>query len=104
MSKYHNQKTMLDGIQFDSKHEAQRYRQLLLLQRAGIIDQLRLQVPFTLIGKSARGRAVKYIADFVYFEKEQKRTVIEDAKGMKTPVYQLKKRMMAELGHEIVEV
>lgn len=104
MNKYHNTKTVIDGITFDSKRESARYTQLLLLQRAGIIQNLKLQVPYTLIDKSANGRAIRYIADFVYFDNEKKKNVIEDAKGMKTPVYNLKKRMMAELGHEIVEV
>lgn len=104
MNKYGNKKTVVDGITFDSKHEAERYSQLLLLQRAGVIEQLRLQVPYTLINKNDRGRAVKYIADFVYFDKHHNRTVIEDAKGMRTDVYRLKKRMMSELGYEIVEV
>lgn len=104
MNKYRNKKTILDGIKFDSKHEAERYTHLLLMQRAGLITGLQLQVPFVLIPKSAKGRAVKYIADFVYFDCESKRNVIEDAKGMRTDVYKIKKRMMAEQGHEIVEV
>lgn len=104
MNKYHNQKTVIDGITFDSKREAQRYAQLLLMQRAGVIEGLRLQVPYILIDKSDKGRAVKYIADFVYFDCQKRHEVIEDVKGMRTDVYKLKKRLMAELGHEIVEV
>lgn len=104
MNKYHNKKTVVDGINFDSKHEAQRYCELRIMQKSGIITDLELQVPFILLEKSSKGRAVKYIADFVYFDKEKQQEVIEDAKGMKTDVYKLKKRIMAELGYEIVEV
>lgn len=104
MSKYNNKKTIIDGITFDSKAEAQRYTQLLLMQRAGLITGLQLQVPFTLIPKSSKGRAVVYKADFVYFDTEKKKQVIEDVKGVRTQVYVLKKRLMQEQGLEIVEV
>lgn len=49
MSKYHAQKTVVNGIAFDSKKEASRYIQLSMMQKAGMIDDLRLQVPFILI-------------------------------------------------------
>lgn len=104
MNKYRNIKTVVDGITFDSRKEADRYKQLLLLQRAGVIDHLQLQVPYTLVPKSKNGREVKYIADFVYWDLKNKREVIEDVKGVKTDVYKLKKRLMAELGHAITEV
>lgn len=93
-SKYRAVKTEIDGIMFDSKHEAARYQELRLLEQAGEISNLRLQVPFELIAKSKYGRSIKYVADFVYSRNGL--TVVEDAKGMKTPVYRLKKRMMAE--------
>lgn len=104
MNKYHNQPVMIDGIRFASRREGERYRQLLLMQKAGVIEGLRLQVPYTLIAKSSHGRAIRYIADFVYFDRERKRPVIEDVKGVRTDVYKLKKRLMAELGYEIAEV
>ncbi len=102
-SKHHAVRTEIDGIVFDSKHEAKRYQELRLLERAGEIINLRLQAPYILIDKSKYGRAIKYIADFVY--EHNGITVVEDAKGVKTPVYCLKKRMMAErYGIEIQEV
>lgn len=97
-SKYGNKKTEIDGIVFDSKHEGQRYAELKLLERAGEIRDLMLQVPFELIpaqkiaGKTVE-RAVKYVADFVYYDKDGN-LVVEDAKGMKTDAYKLKKKMM----------
>lgn len=100
--KYGNVKTEIEGERFDSRREAARWKELRMLERAGRITCLRRQVPFELIPKSEHGRAVKYIADFVYMENG--RQVIEDAKGYRTAVYKLKRRMMAEQGREIVEV
>ena len=93
-SKYNAVKTIFDDIKFDSKKEANRYIQLKQMERAGLISNLALQVPFVLIDKSSYGRAIKYIADFVYIENGSE--IVEDVKGVKTPVYRLKKRMMAE--------
>lgn len=94
MNKYNAKKTVVDGITFDSKKEAKRYGELLLLQRAGVISNLQLQVPYILINKSKYGRAIKYVADFVYYENKQ--IVVEDVKGIRTPVYRLKKRLFEE--------
>jgi len=102
MSKYHARKTTVDGITFASAKEANRYSQLKLLQRAGVISSLQIQVPYTLIEKSQYGRKITYVADFVYRENGKK--VVEDTKGFKTPVYALKRRLMAEIyGIEIKE-
>lgn len=97
MSKYKSRKTVVDGIEFDSKKEAKRYSELKLLERAGQIQELELQKPFVLIpaqkvnGKVAE-RACKYIADFVY--KENGKTVVEDTKGVKTKDYIIKRKLM----------
>ena len=98
-SKYKAVKTVVDEITFDSKKEARRYQELKLLERAGMIEELQLQVPFVLFSKSKYGRVVKYIADFTYYELlegNERKYVVEDVKGIKTPVYKLKKRIMAE--------
>lgn len=101
--KYNARKTTVDGITFDSKREANRYAELKLLERAGEISDLKLQVPFELIPKQPGERAVKYIADFVYTEDGQ--TVVEDTKGVKTPVYILKRKLLLWVhGIRIVEV
>ena len=103
MSKYHAQRTEVDGIKFASKKEANRYIQLKAFERVGLIKNLRLQVPFVIIPKSKHGRAIKYIPDFVYNEDGQ--MVVEDVKGFKTDVYKLKKRLMAEVyGVEVKEI
>lgn len=94
--KYNNIKTVVDGIKFDSKKEAKRYGELKLLEQAGEISVLRLQVKFNL-------SVCSYVADFVYYDKN-KIMVVEDCKGMKTPVYNLKKKMVKhELGIDILE-
>lgn len=96
-SKYHNQKVSVDGIIFDSKKEANRYKELKLLELTGKIKRLQRQVSFELIpafsldGK--RYRPLNYIADFVY--EEGNKQVVEDVKGIRTDVYKLKKKFMA---------
>lgn len=112
MSKYGNKKTVIDGMTFDSIHEAARWKELRLLERAGEIKCLSRQVKFALIpasktreGKTVQG--VSYIADFVYLDKEGWQ-VVEDAKGSKktlTREYIIKKKLLLWLyGIEIQEV
>lgn len=105
MRKYKNTPTVLDGIRFDSKKEAERYAELKLLERGGIIKDLKTQVRFELIPKNKNGRAVYYVCDFAYTENGV--LVVEDVKSQptKTPVYRLKKRLMKEVyGIDIKEV
>lgn len=95
VAKYRNTKTVVDGITFDSKAEAMRYNELKLLERAGVISDLKLQIPFVLFPKQAGEREAKYIADFVYTENGSQ--VVEDCKGFKTPEYILKRKAMLYL-------
>lgn len=66
------------------------------MQLKGEITHLRLQVPYELLPKyrvnGKTERAVKYIADFVYNKDGE--MIVEDAKGFRTDVYKLKKKMM----------
>ena len=100
MSKYGNKKTVVDGIEFDSKKEAHRWIELKYMERAGLIRELQRQVPFVLIPtqKNADGkvveREVRYIADFVYRNKKDNRIVVEDSKGYRTDVFKIKKKLM----------
>ena len=100
-SKYGNQKvTAPDGQKFDSQHEHQRYVILKLMERAGKIKDLRRQVKYVLIPaqRDARGKLLEYecsyVADFVYYDFALQQEVVEDAKGMKTDVYKIKKKLM----------
>ncbi len=97
MNKYHNQKTTVCGKTFDSRHEAERYIILHSMEQNGIISDLRCQVPYELVrSQRVDGKMIRasfYIADFVY--KRDGKEIVEDAKGVKTAVYQLKKKLMA---------
>ena len=95
-SKYKNVKT--NG--FDSKKEAARYQDLVLLEKAGQIASLKTQVKFALVVYSYP--ICNYISDFVYWEKGDE--VVEDCKGIRTPVYRIKKKLMKAIyGIEIKE-
>lgn len=98
--KYHNKKTVIDGIKFDSKLEAERYTQLKMMERAGLIRNLELQPEYELIpsfrknGKTWRKTAYK--ADFRYILVENDITIIEDVKGSTaviTDVFRLKQKL-----------
>lgn len=99
MNKYRNKKTEVDGILFDSKREAERWCELKLMERAGLITDLFRQFPIKLIPaqKDENGkvieRAVGYVADFVYTNKETGKTIYEDVKGVRTKEYLLKRKM-----------
>ena len=98
--KYNNKKIIVDGIKFDSKKEALRFKELKMLEKAGIISNLQRQVKYTLIpaqyertgevyakgnnkGKLKKGRLIErecaYYADFVYIQSGN--TIVEDVKG-----------------------
>ena len=103
MNKYGAKKTVIDGITFDSKHEAERWCELGIMAKAGAIEGLQRQVRFEILPKTDKYRARYYVADFVY--RENGRLVVEDAKGAKTQVYLLKKAMMYQrYGIDIREV
>ncbi len=95
MNKYKNNRMQIDRYVFDSQLEGTRYRQLKLLERAGEISNLKLQVPFLLQDSFRKNgktyRKIEYIADFVYEEKGQ--TIVEDTKGMKTDVFKIKQKL-----------
>lgn len=100
MNKYHNKKTVVDGITFDSKREATRYGALKMLERVKRISNLRTQVKYPLIVNEIK--VCDYVADFVY--EEAGRTIVEDVKGMRTRIYSVKKKLMkAVLGISILE-
>jgi hypothetical protein len=99
-NKYRAIKTVVDDITFDSKKEARRYVQLKLLVRAGAISELKLQPRFDLIINDCK--CGFYKADFDYIENGKR--VVEDVKGMKTPVYNLKKKLVKAIyGIDIFE-
>lgn len=104
--KYGNRKTQVDGITFDSKAEAERYKVLRALELTGVIKGLELQKPYRLCkGRWSNGKpfSITYRADFVYTLDGE--IIVEDVKGYRTEAYQLKKKLMrAVYGIEIAEV
>ena len=104
-SKYHNRKTLVDGIQFDSQKEANRYQELILMERAGLIRSIELQPRYDLI---VNGHKLGfYKGDFRYEVVATSILVGEDVKSpaTKTAVYRLKKKLVKALyGIEIIEV
>lgn len=115
VSKYHAKKIVVDGIEFDSIKEKNRYCELKLLQKAGKISDLKLQVPFVLVPtqyeeitmytpkrhkekhvKKVVEQELKYIADFTYVQ--DGKMVVEDVKGYRKgtaySVFKIKKKLM----------
>lgn len=122
-SKYKARKTVVNGVVFDSKKEAERFVVLKRLECLGAITGLKTQVPFELIpaqrewiidektGATKKGkvieRAIVYKADFVY--NENGKTVIEDVKGYRRggayAVFTIKRKLLLyNFGIKIKEV
>ena len=102
VSKYRNRVTNLDGIRFASEAEARRYSYLKIRLRIGEISDLELQPKFPIAVNDKR--ICNYIADFRYKENATGKVVVEDVKGVKTPLYKLKKKLVEALyGVSIIE-
>lgn len=111
--KYLNKKVFVDDMVFDSMHEYKRYLDLKEMEANGEIKDLQRQVKFVLIPKQVQiieryhkrtGARLKdeektleqecsYVADFVYYDKNGK-MIVEDAKGLRTPDYVIKRKLM----------
>lgn len=115
--KYRNEPEMAEGIRFDSKKEAGRFRELQAMLQAGLIRELRLQQDFTLqeaytTPDGRRIRAIRYCADFCDFCYERKtqtgwEKIVEDVKSRatRTQKYIIKRKMMQDrYGIEIKEI
>lgn len=98
-SKYGNTETEVDGVKFQSKKEANRYRELLLLLKTGEIGILRMQVEYEL--NPGGTHSLRYVADFVYIITKTGEEVVEDVKGWRTKEYRKKRRLMKKV-HGIV--
>lgn len=97
-TKYWNKKVIINWIKFDSKKEAKYYQQLKLLERVWEIKDLELQPVFELQPKFKifwkTERAIKYIADFMYYDIKKEKQIIIDVKWFKTDVYNLKRKLL----------
>jgi Flp pilus assembly CpaF family ATPase len=101
-NKYKAIKTEVDNVLFASKKEAARYCELRALLKAGKIKNLVLQPEFKVV---VEGKKIcTYKADFSYLDEHGFKRTIEDVKGMKTPVYRLKKKLVEAIYNiEIIE-
>jgi hypothetical protein len=101
-TKYGNRRVTEDGIPFDSLAELRRYRELRMLEAAGVIAGLEVHPRYPLVVNGVK--VGSYEADFRYVTPEGE-TVIEDVKGVRTSTYKLKKRLVEALyGIQVVEV
>lgn len=100
-NKYGAKKTVLDGIRFDSKAEANFYATLKLREKAGEVSGVELQRPFALIGPD--GEVITtYRSDFAFWDHIEDRFRVVDVKGVETDVFKLKRKMMRSmLGIEV---
>jgi len=97
-NKYGAMKTEYNGEMYDSKAEAHRAFELDMMEKSGLINDLERQKKFPV---SINGKVVfTYIADFTYIDLEKKKLVVEDVKGMRTPMFNLKKKCV-EAQYEI---
>lgn len=102
-NKYGNRRVEHDGFNFASAKERDRYVELKLMQRKGLIADLKLQprFPLTVAGL----KVCTYVADFQYEDRDTGATIVEDVKGYKTDVYKLKAKLFRAVhGFPIVEV
>lgn len=97
-NKYHAEKETVGNEKFHSRKEARRYKELLLMERAGVISGLKRQVRYLLIptqydedGKRLE-YSVNYYADFVYYSNGK--LIVEDCKGVRTDAYIIKRKLM----------
>lgn len=103
--KYHARAETVDNLHFASQKEARRYGELKLLQQVHAISDLECQpeFPLSVVKIFRNGWPIelatvgKYIADFQYTDLRTGEIVVEDVKGVRTPVYQLKKKLVAAI-------
>jgi hypothetical protein len=103
-AKFGNVRTQVGGRKFDSKLEASRWQELEQMQQLGAIKNLRHWVPFALIADGG-GMVGTYVADYVYDDAKTGQQIVEDAKGMETPLFKWKARhFKAQFKFEITVV
>lgn len=98
--KYRNVKTVRNGMVFDSKLEARRYGELLLLEAGGAIEHLERQVRVPLDVNGSKVCA--WIVDFEYWDKGRGALVWEDVKGMITRDAAIKLKLAKALYPEVL--
>lgn len=97
--KYKNVRVKEDGITFDSKAEAKRYKQLKLMQMMGQICDLKVHPRYPIVVNDVK--VCTYVGDFEY--RDHRGTHVEDVKGVKTSVFKLKAKLMKVVKNVDVE-
>lgn len=101
-NKYRAVKTRVGTEMMDSKLEAKIYSDLLLLEAAGEIRDLKLKPVYPLIVNEVR--VATYIPDFVFTDRQTGDETVLDAKGVKTPVFRLKAKLLEAIYGKVVYV
>lgn len=106
-NKYNNTWTEVDGIKFQSKKEASRWKTLKLLESSGEITDLKRQQP--IVCRVNGVNVCKLVTDFSYYDRQKQDIVWEDVKGMKYgaayQMFKLKKKLVAACtGIDVVEI
>jgi len=94
-NKYGAQKTKFMGYTFDSRWEAERWGELTAMERGGSIKDLERQIKYEIVVNGEK--ICKYVADFRYNQIEEdgsQKEIVEDAKGVETADFKLKKKLM----------
>ena len=120
-NKYGNKPVIVDGVRYDSTGEANRFAFLKLLERAGVISNLRYHVNFELIPKITREEVIHlktkdkivtkvvqsaryYEADFVYTINNTGEEVVEDFKGVETDLFKFKSELFFYLYKKHIKI
>jgi hypothetical protein len=106
VSKYKAIPVVVDGVRFASKSEAARDGQLQMLQKAGVIRDLKRQPRFPLVVCGVK--ICTYVGDWEYVDlegriggKPEPQRVVEDRKGVLTPAFKIKWALAKALHPEI---
>lgn len=100
--KFGNKPTVVNGIKFQSRLESDRYQQLLLLEKAGEICDLTLQMEFQIFHgyrdpeTGEKEKSAFYVADFVYLDCKARKWIAEDTKGVETKEFRLKWKLVKQ--------
>lgn len=98
LTDYRNvKKEYVGSIKFDSKKEARRYQELLLMEKADLIGGIRIHPRYIIfpafIKNGKKYRKIEYVADFAYYDKQKGREIVEDTKGFETKEFKIKHKM-----------
>lgn len=98
--KYRNVPQVVDGQRFDSKREANRHAELVLLLQGGRIEKLERQVTFPLVVEGVKVGSIR--PDWTYIDVDNDLVIAEDSKGHQTDVHKLRWKL-AKVLYPLIE-